>query len=198
MRTGGKWLRAFVVLLVLGATLGVGLDGIHTHFGSCVNPQTGLPATEWYPEPWLFRMAWWVPPLFAGAAVAVGLARPAWERILDRRTPPLPDGLVLSGLALFVLAYLLSGVLPFAWSTRALVLAGFFAVSWGVFDRSGIGLFLAVGTALIGSSVEISLVNAGLFFYCEPDIAGVPGWLPWLYTTAAIAVGHLGKRLVDA
>src|SRR5688500_3273460 len=115
MRREGKWLRATVILAVLGATVGVTLDAVHTHFGTGVNPQTGVPATTWYPDPWLFRMAWWVPPLFASAAIAIGLARPIWERILDRREPAPPVWSVCVGMGMFALSYLLSGVLPFAW-----------------------------------------------------------------------------------
>lgn len=198
MRPGGKWLRAAIVLGVLGATVGVSLDAIHTHFGTGTHPQTGVPATTWYPDPWIFRMAWWVPPLFASAAIAIGLGRPLWERILDRRTPPPPVAAVAASMGLFMLAYLLSGVLPFSWSTRALVLAVIAAATWSGFDRTPLGVFLALATAAVGTSVEIALVRAGLFFYLEPDVAGVPGWLPWLYVSAAVGVGNLGKRLVDA
>lgn len=182
----GAWLRAGVVLLLLGATVGAALDGIHVRTDTLV-----------YPTPDFLRMEWWVPPLFAAAGLAVGLARPLWERLLDRRTPAPSAPIVGLGMALFIASYALSGLLPWAWSSVALVLAVLAAVTWAACDRTGLGVFLAGATALLGTSVEIMLVREDLFAYVRPDIAGVPGWLPWLYVTAALAVGNLGKFLVD-
>lgn len=182
----GAWGRAALVLLLLGATVGPALDGIHVRTDTLV-----------YPTPDFLRMEWWVPPLFAAAGLAIGLARPLWERMLDRRTATPPAWVVALAMAIFIASYALSGLLPWAWSSVALVLAVLAAVTWAVCDRSGLGVFLAGSTALLGTSVEIMLVREDLFAYVRPDIAGVPGWLPWLYVTAAIAVGNLGKYLVD-
>lgn len=182
----GRWLKAFAVLAALGATVGAALDGTHVRTG-----------TLSYPTPDFLRMEWWVPLLFAGAGVAIGLARPFWERILDRRTPRPSLGITALGMGLFMGSYVLSGLLPFAWSTVAMILAVLFALTWSICDRTSLGIFLAVATALLGTSVEIMLVRMGLFSYTHPDIAGVVGWLPWLYCTAAVGVGVLGKRLVD-
>lgn len=182
----GRWLKAFAVLAALGATVGAALDGTHVRTG-----------TLSYPTPDFLRMEWWVPLLFAGAGVAIGLARPLWERLLDRRTPRPSLAITAFGMSLFMGSYVLSGLLPFAWSTTAMVLAMLFAIAWSVCDRTSLGMFLAVATALLGTSVEIMLVRMGLFSYAHPDIAGVVGWLPWLYCTAAVGVGILGKRLVD-
>ncbi len=183
-----EWLRATGVLAALGATVGTALDAIHTHTDTLA-----------YPEPAFFREAWWVPPLFAAAGVAIGLARPLWERLLRLRSPPPSGRVVVLGIGLFVLAYALSGLLPFPWPTRSLVLAAVAAVAWTVCDRTGLGIFLAVSTALLGTSVEIGLVRVGAFAYApdQRDLAGVAGWLPWLYASASIAVGALGKRLTD-
>ena len=182
----GSWGRAALVLVLLGATVGPALDGIHVRTDTLV-----------YPTPDFLRMEWWVPPLFAAAGLAIGLARPLWERMLDRRTATPRAPVVALAMAIFIASYALSGLLPWAWSSVALVLAVLAAVTWAVCDRSGLGVFLAGSTALLGTSVEIMLVREDLFAYVRPDIAGVPGWLPWLYVTAAIAVGNLGKYLVD-
>lgn len=182
----GRWLKAFAVLAALGATVGAALDGTHVRTG-----------TLSYPTPDFLQMEWWVPLLFAGAGVAIGLARPLWERLLDRRTPRPSLGITALGMGLFIVSYVLSGLLPFAWSTVAMILAVLFAITWSACDRTSLGIFLAVSTALLGTSIEIMLVRMGLFSYTHPDLAGVVGWLPWLYCTAAVAVGILGKRLVD-
>lgn len=183
----GRWLRATIVLALLGATVGAALDGIHTHTGTTAYPDESIV---------FWRMAWWVPPLFAGAALAIGLSRPVWERVLERATPAPSAAIVAAGMGLFVAAYFLSGILPGPWSTRAMVLAVMGAGAWTLCDRSGLGVFLAATTAVLGTSVEIALVNAGAFSYLHPDLFGVAGWLPWLYVIAAIAVGNLGKKLV--
>jgi hypothetical protein len=180
-----RWGSAVATLALLGATLGAALDGIHTHTG-----------TTSYPNPVIFGMAWWVPPLFAAAAVSIGIARPMWERILERRTPTPPAWSVGFGMAMFVVAYALSGTMPGGWSARSLVLAVIFAVVWAVCDRTALGVFLAVATAFLGTSIEIALVRLDLFTYLHPNLSVVAGWLPWLYASAAIAVGGLGKWLV--
>ena len=182
-----RWGKACIVLSALGATVGSLLDSVHTHSGT----------TE-YANPVFFRMAWWVPPEFALAALAIGLSRPLWERVLERRTAAPPAWSVTFGMVMFMLAYVLSGFLPFDWTTKSLVLVLIFGLVWTVCDRTALGVFLAGATALLGTSTEISLVRLDLFSYLHPNLSVVAGWLPWLYASAAIAVGNLGKRLVDA
>ncbi len=180
-----RWVEAAGRLALLGATLGVALDGLHTYT-----------ATTIYAHPVLLATAWWVPLLFAGGAVAMGLARPLAERFLARTPPPVSTASGAAGMSLFVLAYVLSGVLPVSTAVRVPVLAAVFAVAWAVCDRSVLGVVLAAATAAVGTSVEIALVRLGAFSYTHPDVAGVASWLPWLYATGAIGVGNLGKRLV--
>ncbi|HVO30478.1 MAG TPA: hypothetical protein VMV18_07070 [bacterium] len=182
----GHWGKATLLLAVLGATVGASLDALHVHTG-----------TTAYTHPDFFGIAWWVFPEFGAAAVGIGLARPLWERLLERRTPSQPAWSIGLAMALFVLAYALSGTLPADWTTRSLVLVVIFGTVWAVCDRSMVGMFLAVSTALLGTSTEVALVRLDLFYYLHPNLSVVAGWLPWLYTTAAIAVGNLGKRLVD-
>lgn len=181
-----RWGKAVAVLALLGATVGTALDAVHVHTG-----------TTQYTHPDFFGLAWWVPPEFALAGVAIGLARPIWERLLLRPAPSRSRRSVAFGMAMFVLAYALSGLLPFDWTTKSLVLVSIFGVVWGVCDRTALGAFLAGSTAFLGTATEIALVRLDLFSYLHPNLSVVAGWLPWLYSTAAIAVGNLGKRLVD-
>jgi hypothetical protein len=175
-----RWLLAAILLLALGATLGSALDAIHTHTGT----------TE-YPAPVWMKMAWWTPLLFGVAGVAVGLPRAA----LERGAPPPTRGAVAGGMALFVLAYALSGTLP-GNVARAVVLFIIFAASWWSFDRTRLGLALALLTGLGGCAVEVLLIRQGAFRHLQPTWLGIPLWLPWLYAAAQVGVASLGRRLV--
>ncbi len=181
-----RWLPAGATLALAGATVGTGLDAIHVHTG-----------TTAYARPVLFGQAWWVPLLFASAALAIGLGRPVVERMLGLRRPVPTDAAVAGGMAVFVLAYAASGLVGGGPVPRSLLLAAMFVVAWVLWDRTGLGLVLAALTAVIGTAVEITLVRTGTFVYLEPSLAGVTVWLPWLYGCAAVGVGNLGKRLVD-
>jgi hypothetical protein len=170
------WGRAWLILFGLGATLGVALDGIHTHFG----------ATE-YTVPVVFRMAWWVPLLF-GNAFTIGLLAP----LLDRRPP---RGNPVLAMAAFAGAYWLS-VLPLPGLAVAAVLCAVFVVAWWVFDRTAVGLAIALAAAVGGPAVESFLVSQGLFRHLSVLAFGVPAWLPALYLNAAVGLTTLARRLV--
>jgi hypothetical protein len=179
-------LRASAVLLLAGATLGSLLDAIHTHTG-----------TTRYPEPVFFLAAWWTPLLFAAAALAIGMQRTLVSRWVGLAVTPPPGSRVALAMALFVGAYAASGVLPFAWAGKSAVLSALFVVTFALCDRTALGLGLAMLTAFGGWTVEATLVHHGLFFHRDTEILGVAGWIPWLYATAAVAVGSLGTWLVD-
>lgn len=187
VRASSGWLRAGATLALTGATLGTALDAIHVHTGATA-----------YPRPTLAGQAWWVPPLFAGAGVVIGLSRPVAERLLGHATPVPSWSTVAAGMGVFVLAYALSGILDgWPWSC-ALLLGVLFLVAWRRDDRSGLGLVLAALTAVGGTLVETLLVEIGAFHYQGPSLGVVAVWLPALYCCAAVGVGALGKRLVDA
>jgi hypothetical protein len=189
-QTSPRWFLAFFVLLALGATLGTALDGIHTHFGATV-----------YSHPLrFFRMAWWTPPVF-GLAFTIGLARPLLDVALKRRTgvqkPPPRLLAVLNSLALFVVAYFTT-VLPLPWPLVSLLLLLLYAVNFGLFDRSAIGLFIAVCAAFGGPLVEFLLVEAGTFVHVHPVFLDVSGWLPFLYLNSAVPLTLIARFLVRA
>lgn len=178
-------LRASALLLLAGATLGSLLDAIHTHTG-----------TTRYAAPLFFLAAWWTPPLFAAAALAIGLQRPLFTRWSGRAAPPPRGAIVALAMTLFVVAYAASGLLPFGWAGKSAVLGALFAVTFWLCDRTLLGLGLAALTAFGGWSVEATLMRNGLFFHKDTEILGVAGWIPWLYATAAVAVGALGTWLM--
>lgn len=186
-RLPARWGRAALGLLLLGATLGSALDGIHTRLG----------ATE-YARPLFLRMTWWTPLLFAGA-FAIGLLRPLIDTYTGARTgrsAPRPSGLaVLTAMALFVLAYFVS-VLPLGWPAVSGLLLAIFAVGYALFDRSRVGLLIALGAAIGGPLVEMLLISCGTFVHLRPAYLLVSGWLPFLYLCAAVALTTLARWLV--
>jgi len=170
----------------MGGTVGAALDAVHVHTG-----------TTGYTHPVLFGQAWWVPPLFAGAGVAIGLGRPIAERLVGRAGQRPSRSAAFAGMALFILAYVSSGLLHARPVTCSVVLAVLFAVGWLRWDRSALGLVLAALTAVAGTAVEMLLAGVGAFFYVEPWFGGVAGWLPLLYCCASVGVGAFGSWLVD-
>src|SRR5262249_51245047 len=118
-------------------------------------------------------------------------------RLLGLRRPVPTAAAVAGGMALFVIAYATSGLVGGGPLLRSLLLAGLFLVAWLLWDRTVLGLVLAVLTAAIGAAVEITLVRTRPSACGGPSRAGVRVWLPWLYGCAAVGVGNLGKRLVD-
>jgi hypothetical protein len=181
-RDRGPWVRAAALLLLMGATLGTALDGIHTHLGI-----TG------YAVPWHWLMARWVPLLFGGAGVAIGLVPAVADLAAYGRLARPRPSLVLVGMLLFILAYALSGLLATAFAACTWVLGVIFALVWWMADGTRLGLALAVLTAVAGVTAEATLVHVGAFWYVSPHFAGVPVWLPWLYAIGTIAVGNVGR-----
>jgi len=174
-----RFYLAIAVLAALGATAGSALDAIHTHFG----------ATS-YARPVAFKAAWWVPLLFAGA-YASAIGRPLMDR------GPAPAGWkVALGMGLFVGAYWMS-VAPIPWQARTALIALLFAAGYWICDRTRSCLIVAALAGVIGPVVEMLLVSLGVFVHHEVLALGVPGWLPFLYLTAAPGLGSLAKWIVD-
>lgn len=172
-----------VLLFIAGALLFSVFDGFHTHSG-----------TTAYPHPVLLGMAWWTPFLF-GSAVAGGGAIYA---LGYRRLNGPPRVASWSRLALCFTGF---GLLYFAtgfWAAASLlklaaVLAGA-SVLWLLTDRSWQGGVLCLVSAVGGTTVEMTLVGVDAFRYLEPDVLGVPFWLPALYIAAGPAIGQLARR----
>jgi hypothetical protein len=181
-----RYLRAALGLFLLGATLGSALDAIHTHFGGTA-----------YTRPILWKMAWWTPLLF-GSAFVIGLLRPLWERAhrapRARAAPPTWTAAAMA-MGLFVAAYFAS-VLPLAWPVVSALLLLLFLVGYWLFDRSAVGLLIAVASAVGGPLVEHVLVRCGTFVHLSPVYLGLSGWLPFLYLCAAVGLTTLARRLV--
>jgi hypothetical protein len=177
--------RASLVLLLIGATVGTGLDALHTHSG-----------TTAYAQEWLAKMSAWTPVVFAGVGLATGLAYPLAERLLGRTVRAEHSwAKVLAGFAFFAALYAASGYLPASNTVKLAALAAGGATLYVVLARTPVALLLAILTALIGSLVESALVHAGFFRYTNPDVAGIPVWLPALYVCGSVAFGAVGLRI---
>jgi len=87
--TDGRWIGAAIRLALLGATLGVALDWVHVATG-----------TTAYTSPAVLGLAWWVPLLFGGAAVAMGLARPLAEIVRGVTDPAIKKDLYVLAFAI--------------------------------------------------------------------------------------------------
>lgn len=160
----------------VGALIGLLGDRIHVYAGVLS-----------YPNPMLYGQAWWVPFLFAGSAVVIGLHVMASRARLSSRAGASADAAV----AWFVAAYLATGVFPSeSWlgpALAALALARFAQA-----PSPGRAAVLG-GVAVGGPLVEWSLQSAGAFTYQISTTWGVPSWLPALY----LYVGDLAWSLAD-
>lgn len=179
-----RWGRAALVLLLVGGTVGPVLDGLHTFSGA-----------TWYATPQLLKSVWWCPPLFAGAALSIGLGRLVTEKWLG---VPLEDpGPLKASLSMisFVAGYALSGFFPASETAKAAILLFWAVLVFVRLDPSRAAALGAVGAGLGGWVVEHTLVGQSLFFHRETMLDGIPLWLPPLYFLAALPIGHLARRL---
>ena len=175
-------MREVVGLLAAGAVLGTLLDVVHV-----------ATATTRYTHPAFAGVAWWVPLLFAGAGLAIGVSHTRIDILLGREIRP-PTSRVVAGMAVLLALWATSGFIKPA--PRALwILAPASVIVWWLLDRSIVGLALALATAASGVVVEATLVSAGAFIYVAPDAGRVASWLPWLYVAASVAVGNYARWL---
>src|SRR6185437_190430 len=181
---GSHRARAAIVLALLGAMLGPVLDYAHVATGAIRYP----PGVRFVP--------WWVPLLYAGAALAIGLSHPAADRLLGGASPPLTRPRLAAGFVAFCAIWFLSGALPFGSAAVAALLAPASLALWWWLDRRWQGLVQAAATAAGGCAVELTLSRAGLFAHTHPDVLGLAWWLPWLYVAASVGLGNVGRWLV--
>ena len=68
------------------------------------------------------------------------------------------------------------------------------AGAWAYFDKTYQGLVIAGAAAVGGPIIEIVLINVfHLYTYTNPDIFGIPSWIPWVYACGGPAVGNLSR-----
>lgn len=175
---------AMVWLFLLGAILGTSMDAYHV-----------FSHVERYPDPFVLGVAWWVPLLFGGAALAIGYSHPRVDPLLGQRRSPRRLLWSLSEVLWLILAYLVT-----ATALNSVAKVGLVAIIylnfWLLTGRGWQNLLLSFVTAITGSLIEMLLVIAGAFSYLHPDLLGIPYWLPCLYACASLAVGDVGRTLI--
>ncbi len=174
---------------VLGAVVGTSLDALHVLTGTLVYATTELGL-----------QAWWVPPEFALAGVALGEGHHFLARRLGQRLPAASTAEVVRACLGLLLTYGASGFLKgVPHVALVLFVGGFVALLAATPTQARKTLAIhAVGTALSGPLVEATLCALGLFQYREaasPLVLGVPVWLPRIYLHAALATAALDRML---
>ena len=172
-----RLLRAFA----LGSALGTALDAIH-----------GYGDVESYSHETLGRLGWFVPLEFGLAGVASALAVALLERGFGpgrapewtpwERVRELP---LLAGLYVTSVAANGSGAVPFAIALLVLL-----AVRLGLAGTRGDWAF-ALAAAIAGPAAEAAIHALGAFDYTEPDLLGLPLWLPALWANGGLAIRRL-------
>jgi hypothetical protein len=173
------------ICFCLGALLGTLLDGIHV-YGD----------VESYPDPLLGRWAWFVPLEFGAAGVLAGALIPALERVAGPPLPPhWPLRVRIAELCLIVAAYLSTVVLdaaPVLVTTGLIALLAIRLTFWPV---PGDWLYALIGAA-VGPVLEATISALGAFDYSNPDVAGIPMWLPVLWALGGIFIRRLFLPIV--
>jgi hypothetical protein len=168
-----------IALFVAG---GVGLalcDQIHVQAG-VLDYETGG----------FFGQAWWVPLQFGFASLAIVLGAAPFAR---GRAEPKPADFA-TGTLWFVGAYAASGV----FDAHPYALAGAFVLIWAirvaVAQQPANLVAFSLLLAIAGTGAEAILSAAGTFAYANPDLLGVPIWLPGLYLHGApLALAIAGR-----
>ena len=191
-----KTARNVGVIFLLGFFVGPIGDFCHVLSGTTGYPQD---AYAWY---FPGGVPWWVPFLFAGAGLSVGVSHPIMDRLIGPRGRTRPGEkswpLACAGVAAFVGLYAASGYLPFGDGGGNDVVLALGAIgTWAALDRTWQGALLALLTAAAGTGFEIFLVRQSVFFYLPrtSGLLGVATWLPWLYVAASVGVGNFARKL---
>jgi hypothetical protein len=167
------------ICFCLGAVLGTLLDGIHL-YGD----------VESYPDPSFGRWAWFVPLEFGVTGALVGALIPTLERRFGPDPPPRwTPSARLAELALLVAAYS-STVVDGAPVILTLGLLALVAARLAIRPVAGDWLYALVA-AVAGPAVEAVISATGAFNYADPDLAGIPMWLPALWANGGLFIRRL-------
>ena len=173
-------MRAWLAIAVMGAIVCTICDHLHVITG-----------VLYYPKPFFWQQAWWVPPLFAGASVVITASAQPTRALLGGAVVPPPLLRCTAGdMLAFVTAYAFTAygnslpnvvlaVLVAWWLAR--VVAG--APPWLV--------VYSLLTAAGGTLFEAGWSKLGFFHYSNPDFIGVPRWLPGIYLHVAFLTADL-------
>ena len=179
-----RW--ALFWLFLVGAICGTALDAFHVYS-----------SIEQYPRPAFLGVAWWVPLLFGFAAVSIGYSHPFIDPLIHNIRRPRRLITSIAELSWLLLAYVIAAS-TFTSISKAILLGLIYFNFWLLTGRGWRNLLLSVVTAITGTLIEMTLVAAGAFSYLQPDIFGIPYWLPFMYACASLAIGDLGRSLMSS
>lgn len=175
------------LIFLLGFFLAPIGDMMHVATGTTSYPNTyGL---------YLFGIPWWVFPFFGISGVLLAFGNDLMDTKLFGRKIRKGETTAFYayfGVTLFLISYILSGLLKDNLILAHLILGTLGITFWYFLDRTLPGILIGLYTMVIGTSVEIFLVHNKVFSYMPPDtfLFGVASWLPWLYFTLAIGLGN--------
>jgi hypothetical protein len=168
------------VCFALGAVTGTLLDGIHA-YGDVLS----------YAHPAFGRWAFFVPLEFGLLGALAGMLAPLLERIAGA-TPTFATADRIRELALFTSLYLATAIVGDDWSfALAIALAALALARLALGATRGDWLYLLLA-AVLGPAGEAVMSALGAFEYRNPDLAGIPIWLPALWANG----GFLIRRLI--
>ena len=176
--------RAILWLFLLGTIFGTALDTFHVYT-----------SVEQYTRPVFLGLAWWVPLLFGFATVAIGYTHPLVDPLIHNLRRPRRLSTSIAELTWLLLAYVIVASSTSSLA-KTILLSLIYFNFWLLTGRGWQNLLLSLVTAITGTLVEMTLVGAGAFSYLQPDILGVPYWLPFMYACASLAIGDLGRSLM--
>src|SRR5262245_20711158 len=127
-------MKRSLILALLGASFGTLFDYAHERTGAIA-----------YTHPSALVVPWWVPFLYMGAALAIGLLHPVADKVLKcpARVPLTPKHL-LAGFVGLCAIWFASGALPFASAVVAMILAPASVGLWFWLDRTWQGLVMGI------------------------------------------------------
>jgi hypothetical protein len=185
-RTIGSGPERLLLCFALGAALGTLLDGIHA-YGDVLA----------YPHPDFGRWAWFVPIEFGLLGIAAGLIVPPIERAVGPDAPihwsfaeRAGEALLFCGLYALTALATDDQAAPLAIALCALAGA---RLLWYAVPGDWV---YVVAAALLGPAAEAALSALGAFEYLEPDIAGIPYWLPALWANGGFLIRRLIRPIV--
>src|SRR5215467_1480013 len=132
-----RWVALW--LFLLGATLGTMIDAFHVYTG-----------VERYPLPAFLGVAWWVPPLFGIATVAIGYSHPLADPLLQHIGAKRRLVISMGELTWLLLAYLIAASMLESLA-KVGILVVIYLNFWILAGRSWQNLLLAFLTAVTGT-----------------------------------------------
>jgi hypothetical protein len=128
-----------------------------------------------------FGQAWWVPLQFGVASLAIVAGAAPFAR--RRAEPQAAD--FATGTLWFVGAYAATGIFDAHPTTLAVALLATWAARVAFARQPASLVAYSLLLAAAGTGAEAILSAAGTFDYANPDLLGVPIWLPGLYLHGA-------------